>query len=235
MHRCRLRSWFLLPSILILTASVALAAETISLTVDATKTPQKLLHSHEVIPVKPGPLTIYYPKWIPGEHGPDGPINSVSGLKFEAGGNVIPWKRDLLDVFAFHVDVPAGVSTLNADFDFIEPEGNSATDKLTVIEWNDVILYPAGSTSAQLSYETKLILPEGWKFGTSLPIDSQSGNDITFKPISLELLVDSPIIAGQYYRAIDITPPGEPIHHELDLVADSRRRISTSRPTIRSR
>ena len=221
MHRCRLRSWFLLPSILILTASVALAAETISLTVDATKTPQKLLHSHEVIPVKPGPLTIYYPKWIPGEHGPDGPINSVSGLKFEAGGSVIPWKRDLLDVFAFHVDVPAGVSTLNADFDFIEPEGNSATDKLTVIEWNDVILYPAGSTSAQLSYETKLILPEGWKFGTSLPIDSQSGNDITFKPISLELLVDSPIIAGQYYRAIDITPPGEPIHHELDLVADA--------------
>ena len=221
MQRCRLRSWFFLASVLVLTASVAFAAETISLTVDATRTPQKLLHSHEVIPVKPGPMTIYYPKWIPGEHGPDGPINSVSGLKFEAGGNIIPWKRDLLDVFTFHLDVPAGVSHLNADFDFIEPDGNSATDKLTVIEWNDVILYPAGATSAQLSFETKLILPDGWKFGTPLPIDNQSGSQIVFKPISLELLVDSPIIAGQYYRAIDITPPGEPIHHELDLVADS--------------
>jgi predicted metalloprotease with PDZ domain len=228
MHLCRLRSWLFLATALILTSSVALAAETISLTVDATKTPQKLLHSHEVIPVKPGPLTIFYPKWIPGEHGPNGPINGVSGLKFEAGGNIVPWKRDLLDVFSFHVDIPAGVSQLNADFDFIEPDGNSATDKLTVIEWNDVILYPAGAPAAQLSYETKLILPDGWKFGTSLPIDNQSGSQINFKPISLELLVDSPIIAGQYYRSIDITPAGEPIHHELDLVADAENDLNIS-------
>src|SRR5580658_7677377 len=221
MIRCRLRSGLFLATVLVLTASVALAAETISLTVDATKTPQKLLHSHEVIPVKPGPLTIYYPKWIPGEHGPNGPISSVTGLKFEAGGKTIPWKRDLLDVFTFHVEVPAGTSQLNADFDFIEPDGNSATDKLTVIEWNDVVLYPAGMPAQQLSYETRLILPEGWKFGTSLPIENQSGSQIRFKPISLDLLVDSPIIAGEFYRAIDITPAGEPIHHELDLVADS--------------
>jgi len=89
MHRCRFRSALFFASILALTASVALAAETISLTVDATKTPRKLLHSHEVIPVKPGPLTIYYPKWIPGEHGPNGPIGSVTGLKFEGNGKVI--------------------------------------------------------------------------------------------------------------------------------------------------
>jgi len=232
MIRCRLRSGlflalFIVP-VLVLTASVAFAAETISLTVDATKTPQKLLRSHEVIPVKPGPLTIYYPKWIPGEHGPNGPISSVTGLKFEAGGKTIPWKRDLLDVFTFHLDIPAGITQLDASFDFIEPDGNSATDKLTVIEWNDVILYPAGTPAQQLSYETKLILPDGWKFGTSLPIDNQSGSQVTFKPISLDLLVDSPIIAGQYYRAIDITPAGEPIHHELDLVADSEDALNIS-------
>ena len=221
MQRCRLRSWLFLASVLVLTASLALAGETISLTVDATKTPQKILRSHEVIPVKPGPLTLYYPKWIPGEHGPDGPISSVTGLKFEGNGKVIPWVRDTLDTFTFHVDIPAGVSQLDASFDFIEPDGNSATGVLTVLEWNNVVLYPAGIPAEQLSYEAKLILPDGWKFGTPLPIDTQSGNRISFKPISLDLLVDSPVIAGEFYRAIDITPPGEPIHHELDLVADS--------------
>jgi len=202
-------------------ATVAFADETIFLTVDATKTPEKLLHSREAIPVQPGPLTIYYPKWIPGEHGPNGPISSVTGLKFEGNGKVIPWVRDTLDVFTFHVEIPAGVSELHADFDFIEPEGNSATDKLTVIEWNDVVLYPAGVLARNLSYVTKLNLPDGWKYGTPLPVDSASGNQVTFKPISLDLLVDSPVIAGEYYRSVDITPPGEPIHHELDLVADS--------------
>ena len=228
MQRSSLHSLSLLASVLVLTASVALAAETISLTVDATKTQEKILRSHEVIPVKPGPLTLYYPKWIPGEHGPNGPINGVTGLKFEANGKVIPWRRDLLDAFTFHLDIPAGVTSLEANFDFIEPEGNSATDKLMVLEWNDVVLYPADPPATQLSYDAKLVLPDGWKYGTPLPIDSATGSQITFKPISLDLLVDSPIIAGQYYRAIDITPPGEPIHHELDLVADSEIALNIS-------
>jgi predicted metalloprotease with PDZ domain len=221
MQRCRIRTLLFLATVLVAVSSVALAAETISLTVDATKTSEKLLRSHEVIPVQPGPLTVYYPKWIPGEHGPNGPISSVTGLKFEGNGKVIPWVRDTLDVFTFHLDIPAGVSELNADFDFIEPEGNSATDKLMVLEWNDVVLYPAGTLATQQTFNAKIILPEGWKYGTPLPVEKGSGSKITFKPISLDLLVDSPIIAGEYYRAIDITPPGEPIHHELDLVADS--------------
>jgi predicted metalloprotease with PDZ domain len=228
MQRSSFRSLPFLASVVALTASAALGAETIALTVDATKTPEKLLRVHEVIPVQPGPLTVYYPKWIPGEHGPEGPITSVTGLKFEAGGKTIPWQRDLLDVFTFHVDIPDGVSHLDANFDFIEPEGNSATDKLTVLEWNDVVLYPAGTPAQQLSYDAKLILPDGWKFGTSLPVENQSGSQIDFKPISLDMLVDSPVIAGQYYRAIDITPPGEPIHHELDLVADSEIALNIS-------
>jgi predicted metalloprotease with PDZ domain len=214
-------SLLLMVSALVLIPSLTHAAETISLTVDATKSPEKLLRAHEVIPVTPGPLTIYYPKWIPGEHAPSGPITSVAGLKFEGNGKVIPWQRDLLDVFTFHVDIPPGVSKLEASFDFIEPDGNSATNNLTVLEWNDVVLYPAGTPAEEQTYNARLILPEGWKFGSSLPVESESGKEIVFKPISLDLLVDSPVIAGQYYRAIDITPPGEPIHHELDLVADS--------------
>jgi len=228
MHSYCLRSRLSLASLVFFTASVAFAAETISLTVDATKTRQKLLHSHEVIPVKPGPLTLYYPKWIPGEHGPDGPINSVTGLEFESSGKTIPWKRDLLDMFTFHLDVPAGVSELVANFDFIEPDGYSSTDKLTVLEWNEVVLYPAGVLAQDLSYEGKLKLPDGWKLGTPLPIEKQSGAEISFKPISLDLLVDSPVIAGQFYRSIDLTPPGEPIHHQIDMVADSEVALNMS-------
>jgi predicted metalloprotease with PDZ domain len=209
-------------------AALALAGPTISLTVDATKTPQKLLRAHLGMAVKPGPLTLYYPKWIPGEHGPDGPISSLTGLKFEADGKTIPWKRDLLDVFTFHLDIPAGVSHLDAQYDFIEPDGNSATDKLMVLEWNEVVLYPAGTPAEQLSYEAKLLMPDRWKFGTSLPVANQSGNQVSFKPISLDLLVDSPVIIGEYYRAIDLTPPGEPIHHEIDMVADSEAALAMS-------
>ncbi len=215
--RCFIAAIFTLIAI----GSTALSAEAISVTVDATKTQRKFLHTQLVIPVKSGPLTIYYPKWIPGEHGPNGPIGSLTGLKFEANGKVIPWQRDLLDVFTFHIDVPAGVSHLNASYDFIEPDGNSATDKLMVLEWNNVLLYPAGTPAEKLSYEAKLLLPEGWKFGTPLPIEKQSGSQITFKPISLDLLVDSPVIAGEFYRSIDLTPPGETIHHQIDMVADS--------------
>ena len=209
-------------------ATLTLTGQAITLTVDATKTQQKILHAHLVIPVKPGPLTLYYPKWIPGEHGPEGPIANLTGLKFQGNGAVIPWQRDLLDVFTFHLDIPAGVDRLNAEYDFIEPEGGSATDKLMILEWNDVILYPGGTPAQQLSYEAKLIMPDSWKFGTALPVATQSGNQVSFKPISLDLLVDSPIIAGQYYRAIDLTPPGEPIHHEIDMVADSEVALNMS-------
>src|SRR5579863_4273544 len=209
-------------------ALLAQSSQVISLTVDATQAPIKLVHSHIVMPAKPGPLTLYYPKWIPGEHGPNGPIASLSGLKFSANDKSIPWQRDLLDLFTFHVDVPGGADHLVIDFDYIEPTasgaytaGASATAKLDVISWNQNVLYPAGTPADQLTYEAKLILPDGWKFGTALPIANQSGNQATFKPVSLERLVDSPVISGEYYRAIDITPPGEPIHHEIDLAADS--------------
>ena len=213
----------------LLAAPFALAQSgAILLSVDGTDNPQKLLRIHESIPVSPGPVTLYYPKWIPGEHGPDGPIDNVAGLKFEAGGKVIPWTRDTLDVFTFHVDVPAGASQLDASFDFIETEGYSATDKLFVLEWNEVLFYPAGAPSSQITFDPTLTVPDGWKYGTPLPVDSEKRNKIKFKPVSLELLVDSPVITGEYYRAIDITPAGEPVHHELDLVADSEAALDIS-------
>src|SRR5580658_10267488 len=201
----RIRLFVFLASILALAATAAFAEEAISVTLDATRTQQKLLHTHLVIPVKSGPLTLYYPKWIPGEHGPDGPIANVTGLKFEAEGKIIPWERDLLDVFTFHLEIPHGVSHLDVNYDYIEPDGASATDKLMVLEWNEVVLYPADIPAEKLTYDAKLVLPDGWKFGSSLPVENAAGNQASFKPISLDLLVDSPVITGEFYRSIDLT------------------------------
>jgi predicted metalloprotease with PDZ domain len=228
MELYRIRRLVFLASVLALAASAALAEEAIIVTLDATRTQQKLLHTHLVMPVKPGPLTLYYPKWIPGEHGPDGPIANLTGLKFEADGQTIPWQRDLLDVFIFHLEIPQGASHLDVNFDYIEPDGVSATDKLLVLEWNEVVLYPADIPAGKLMYEAKLVMPEGWKFGTALPVENATGNRVSFKPISLDLLVDSPVLTGEYYRSIDLTPPGEPIHHEIDLAADSADALNMS-------
>ena len=208
---------------------------TITLDVDATQAPQKIIHTHMVIPVTPGPLTLYYPKWIPGEHAPDGPIINLVGLKFSANGKAIPWRRDLLDMFTFHLNIPQGVSELDVKFDYVEPDatsgfsaGASATDKLVVISWNQNLLYPAGHLAQDLIYKATLKLPEGWKFGTALPVAHQDGNVVEFKPASLNRLVDSPVSSGEYYRVIDVTPPGEPIHHEIDLAADSEAALDMS-------
>src|SRR5690242_15652129 len=127
MQRLRLISFAIVVFLFSLASNGMLRAQSIPLTVDATRTQQKLLHVHEVLPVNAGKLTLYYPKWIPGEHGPNGPISSLTGLKFTAAGKPIPWVRDTLDVFTFHLDIPAGVKSLDANFDIIEPQGYSAT------------------------------------------------------------------------------------------------------------
>ncbi len=209
-------------------------APAIRLTVDARQAPLKILHSHMEMPVASGPLTLYYPKWVPGLHEPAGPIANVTGLTFTANGKTIPWRRDLRDVFTFHLDVPQGVTQLEVAFDYLEPSGfggpaaGSATDKLLVLNWNQVVLYPAGTPAAQIFFKPTLLLPSGWKFGTALPTANFSGAEISFQPAALDRFVDSTLIAGEYYRAIDLTPPGEPIHHEIDLVADSEAALAMS-------
>jgi len=201
-------------------------APTISLAVDASEASRKIFHAQLKIPASPGTLTLYYPKWIPGEHGPTGPVEDLAGLKFTANGQTLKWRRDLLDGWTIHVEVPAGASSVDASLDFISPAGPggiytggaSATDKMTVVSWNTMLIYPAGSTSDDLTYEASLRLPAGWKFGTPLPVASQSGAEIRFKPASLTTLVDSPVIAGEYLRVV---PLAENPHQEMDIAADS--------------
>ena len=203
-------------------------APQITLSVDATDAPRKIFHVRMTIPAKPGSLTLYYPKWIPGEHGPTGPIQDVAGLKFTAGGKTLTWRRDLLDGWTFHVEVPAGASSIEASLDFISPAGSegiytggaTATDKMAVINWNDVLLYPEGWPSDDLTYTASLRLPADWKFGTSLAVTSQSGGEIKFVPVSLTMLVDGPVITGEYLKVVPLNP-GQTPPVEMDIAADS--------------
>ena len=199
----------------------------IRLAVDATQAPQKILHVHMTIPVQAGSLTLFYPEWIPGEHMPDGPIINVAGMKFAANNQVIPWRRDLVEMFSIHLDVPAGVTSLDADLDFLlsAPAGGfsagaSATASLDVLSWNQVLLYPQGSPAKDIPFVASVKFPAGWKFGTALPIAKQDGDTVEFVQVPLTTLVDSPVIAGKYFRAIQLTPGQNP-PHEIDIAADS--------------
>jgi len=199
---------------------------TVTIAVDATAAPRKIFHASLKIPASPGDLTLYYPKWIPGEHAPDGPVIDLAGLKFGAGGKILKWRRDLVDGFTIHVEVPAGITEISAELDFLSPAifeggfsaGSSATDKLAVISWNQVLLYPKGWQSDDINYSASLKLPDGWKFGTPLPVASHSGNEIKFATVSLTTLVDSPVITGEFLKVVPLAQ--DPVT-EMDIAADS--------------
>ena len=201
-------------------------APTITISVDATHAPRKIFHASLKIPATAGDLTLYYPKWIPGEHAPDGPVTDLAGLFFKANGKTLKWRRDTLDGFTIHVEVPSGVNEVDAELDFLSPAtfeggfsaGSSATDKLAIISWNQVLLYPKGYKSDDINYVASLKIPDGWKFGTPLPISNQSGDEIHFAPASLTTLVDSPVITGEFLKVVPLAqdPPTE-----MDIAADS--------------
>lgn len=222
---------FVILAIVVWWSLLALGATgpTVTLSVDASDAPRKMFHAQLHIPAKPGTLTLYYPKWIPGEHGPTGPITDLTGLKFSASGKILPWRRDLLDGFTFHVEVPPGENEVVANLDYASPAsfepgysaGMSATEKLYIVNWNALLLYPAGYGSDQLTYRASLRLPAGWKFGTSLHVAEQVGSEIHFAPVSLTMLVDGPVLTGEYLKVVPLTPAGENPPAELDLAADS--------------
>jgi predicted metalloprotease with PDZ domain len=216
-------------------ASAPLYSQTaVKLRVDATDAPRRLFHVQMTMAVKAGPMTLLYPEWIPGEHGPTGPIVNLVGLKIEGGGKPIAWKRDSVNMYAFHLDVPAGVTSLEVAFDFISPpesegisSGSSATSELAVLSWNQLLLYPQGAQADDLQFQATLKVPNSWRYGTALPIARESGNEIEFQPASLTTIVDSPVSTGAHYRTIDLGADGGAPHY-LHLAADSDRALEVS-------
>jgi predicted metalloprotease with PDZ domain len=217
------------------------ASRPILISVDATDAPRKILHAALTIPVQPGPLTLIYPKWIPGEHGPTGPIDNLAGLVIRANGQDIAWRRDDVDMFAFHLIVPEGVSSLDVKLDFLATAaatgfsaGASTSANLAIVSWNELILYPAWHQAVDISVQPAIKLPAGWQYGTALTKTAETtppetkpektkpaetAGTIQFETVSLEQLVDSPLLTGRYFTEIPLAPEVTPKHY-LDLAAD---------------
>jgi predicted metalloprotease with PDZ domain len=198
---------------------------TIVLNVDATDLTQQIFKVRMTIPVQAGPLTLLYPQWLPGNHGPSGPLTQLAGLKLSAGGKPVAWTRDPVDVFAFHLTVPAGATTLDAEYQYLSPldsaQGrNTMTDDILGVQWASMTLYPAGYNSRRITVQPNLVLPAGWQFGTALETDQRVGASVKFKPLDLDTLIDSPLFAGRYFKRIDLNP-GAKVPVMLNIVADS--------------
>ena len=212
-------------------------ALTETLTVDATEAPRKVFHAKLSIPATAGDFVLLYPKWIPGEHAPSGPLVDTAGIYFRANGQPLSWHRDPLDMYAFHVDVPKGVTTIEASLDYMSPmetpggfsAGSSATAKLAVLSWNWFALYPKGRGSDEVGVKATLHLPTEWTWASALPKDSEAPGVVSYATASLTTLVDSPVLMGEYLKKIPLQA-GQTPEHELDIAADSADALRISAP-----
>ncbi len=205
---------------------------TIALTVNLTNTVDRVVTVHETIPVRAGELILLYPQWLPGAHSPRGPIDAVAGLFVKADGKTIPWARDPVNVYAFHIQVPKGVTSLDVDFDYlsaIQPQVGRVeiSSQLADLAWNAVVLYPAGHFSRDIHFQSNIVLPSGWKYATALETASQDGDTVHFKETTLNTLVDSPLYGGANFKRIDLsTGPDNPVF--LDVFADEAKDLEVT-------
>jgi predicted metalloprotease with PDZ domain len=206
----------------------------VQLSVDLRNVRQRVFRIHENIPVHAGELLLLYPKWIPGEHGPTGTLDGVTGIKFTAAGQPVPWRRDLREMFALHVTVPERVDHLELDFQFLSPgsgglfgQSVSVTERLVDLEWNQVLFYPAGYAPRQIIFEPTVLLPEDWMFASALERAAGGTGETRFQPVSLETLVDSPLIAGKFFRRFELAG-GNAAPVALNVVADREENLAVT-------
>ena len=205
---------------------------TIKIEVDATNLSQRIFRVKQTIPVQAGALTLLYPMWVPGGHSPKNSIDKIAGITFKASGQKLDWKRDPLDVAAFHIDVPAGVTVITAEFDFLTPTNVTQgrvvmTPNMLNLQFLSAALYPAGYYTHQILYDAHVTYPAGWTAFTALHEDSRSGNTVDYKNVPFDILVDSPVYAGRYAKNIDLTPAGSKVPVKLGVVADAAKYLET--------
>jgi predicted metalloprotease with PDZ domain len=196
---------------------------TIALFVDATDLDRGIFEVTERIPVsRPGPMTLLYPKWVPGYHSPQAPIELVAGLDIRGAGVRIEWRRDPVEMYAFHLDVPFGCDLLEVRFQFLSPPSSEygrvvVTRSIVNLQWHCAVLYPAGYYASRITVEPSVRLPAGWRFGCSLETQGGETATATFAPVPLDVLIDSPIMAGEHFTSHDLDETGT---IRLNLVAD---------------
>ncbi len=199
--------------------------EPISVVVDTRGSTNKLFHSELAIPVHAGPLTLLYPRWgIPTYRMPDAVIDDIVWLRMTANGRAVEWKRDSVDMFAFHLVVPEDAKVLNVAMDVVAPSQrsdlNAATAELFILDWYTLVLYPQGTSVRDVPVVAAIRLPNGWKYGTALKTIGNAGGLIKFAQVSLWTLLDSPILAGKYFRSFELRSPSVPPVF-VDVAADS--------------
>ncbi|MGB6724893.1 MAG: M61 family peptidase, partial [Terracidiphilus sp.] len=199
-------------------------ASPIRITADLTDAPRRLYHADIDLPVTAGPLTLITPQWIPGNHRPTGPVSDIAGVVFTANGHTLPWRRDDVNLYEFHLDLPEGVTSLRAHLDCIVT--SRVSEKLAVLEWEKLLLYPANTPVRDIPIQPLLKVPAGWGVGTALtPVGSSSypvpaaGSTTEFAATNVEQLEDSPVISGQYFHEYSLAPSITPKHF-IDVVAD---------------
>nr|WP_158185624.1 tetratricopeptide repeat protein [Xanthomonas hyacinthi] len=213
-------------------------AGTLKIDVDATDLAHRIFRVRTTIPATPGPLILLYPQWIPGNHSPTGPIDKLAGLVVKANGQVLPWKRDQFDVYAFKVEVPQGASEIVAEFKFLSSQGEGQgrvmmTLELLNLQWNTTALYPAGVYARNIKAQASVTLPPGWSYATALETAERVGDTVTFKPIDFDDLVDSPMFAGKYYKRIALDAGAKaPVY--LNLFADEAKSLEAKPEQIKA-
>ena len=201
--------------------------------VDATDTDRRILRVRQTIPVTgAGPMVLLYPKFLPGNHAPTGPIQLVAGLQVTANGRRVEWLRDTVDPYAFHIDIPAGAGEIEVAFDFLSQNSPGqwrimVTPEMLNLQFDKLLLYPAGYTHDNISVQTTVRLPDGWRYGVALETGSFTGGEAVFEPVSVATLTDSPLFAGTHYRVFDLDPEGRsPVR--MHLVADEARELDAA-------
>jgi predicted metalloprotease with PDZ domain len=210
-------------------------ATTLQLSVDATDLNHRVLHAVEKIPVTAGSQTLFYPEWLPGTHSTAfSSVRSLAGLRFTANGQTLTWTRDTVDMGEFHLEVPAGVTMVTAEFDFLTlsaTQGDNArvtiSPDIVDIEWHSVVLYPKGPSVSEIPIKVDLKLPQGFDFGSALEVASRNGANVQFKTVDLSTLVDSPLLAGRYFKKFDLDP-GASVPVSLDVAADREEDLKAS-------
>jgi predicted metalloprotease with PDZ domain len=210
---------------------------TIKIEVDATNLDQRIFRVKQTIPVQAGPLTLLYPMWVPGGHSPKNALDKIAGIRFyantpKANGQTLDWKRDTLEVGAFHINVPAGATQITVEFDYLTPTSGAQgrvvmTPNMLNLQFLSAALYPAGYYTHQIMYDAHVTYPAGWTAFTALDEDARSGNTVDYKDVPFDILVDSPIYAGRYTKNIDLTPPGSNVPVKLGVVADAAKFLET--------
>jgi len=196
----------------------------IQLTVDASDVGRRVMRVHETISGIGPDTVLLYPQWLPGTHAPEGTIDRLAGIKITAKGLGVPWTRDPVEVFAFRVHAPAGTDTIDIDFDYLSPTSSKVgalemSRDVMMIEWNELVLYPAGYFARQIPVQVSLTLPPAWQLASALETASSNGARTVFKGTSLETFVDSPVYAGRYVSRLDLDQgAAAPVH--LNLFAD---------------